>query len=203
MNDPSPSPILTPPDTPIPASASSPTTQSVISPVQGQNKSTTGARSALAWVEQNQGLAVSIAFLLTLLYVSPVFIISLVAWTSSGFQDAGFWFAWFAAFMKTSDSTLNQFHKILFPVITALSVIAFRGKPNKLMLLLGAFILFSFTVTTFAAVIFDMKSTQLALSGLPDTIDMKLVKAFFTRVEETLLMYLMMLLGISVVNAAK
>ena len=48
-----------------------------------------------------------------------------------------------------------------------------------------------------------MTKTQDALSGLKDSINPELAKAFFTRVQETLLMYLMMLIGISVVNTSE
>jgi len=60
-----------------------------------------------------------------------------------------------------------------------------------------------FAVTVAVAVIFDMSSTVTALSALEEPLDINLAKAFFTRVQETLLMYLMMLIGISVVNGAK
>ncbi|MBW8370674.1 MAG: hypothetical protein K0M66_06855 [Thiobacillus sp.] len=161
------------------------------------------AAPGLAWIEQNQGVAVAFAFVLTTLYVTPILIIAAAAWTTDFFQQDSLLFAWFAAFMKSSESTLNEFHKVLFPVMSALSIIAFRGRPTKAMLWLAFFILFLFAVTVAVAVIFDMSSTVTALSGLEEPLDTNLAKAFFTRVQETLLMYLMMLIGISVVNGAK
>jgi hypothetical protein len=159
--------------------------------------------SGIAWVEQNQGLAVGFALVLTLFYVAPIFMIAIAAWSTDFFQQESLLFTWFAAFMKSSVSTLSEFHKVLLPVMSAVSVIAFRSRPTKAMIALGLFILFSFAVTVAMAVVFDMTSTQNALKGLSEPIDMGLVKAFFTRVQETLLMYLMMLIGISVVNSTK
>jgi len=157
----------------------------------------------LAWIEQNQGVAVGFAFFLILFYMAPIFIVAVAMWITGIFQHDSLLLSWFAAFMKSSDSTLNQFHKVLFPVMSALSVIVFRSKPTKEMLALGLFILFSFVVTVAIAVLFDMTSTQTALSGLPDPINVGLARAFFTRVQETLMMYLMMLIGIGVANATK
>lgn len=164
---------------------------------------TAGKNAGLVWVEQHQSLAIGVAFVLVLFYVAPVFLIAFVAWQTGGFQEDSFWFNWFAAFMKSADSTLNQFHKILLPFMTTISVIAFRDRPTRGMLLLGGFILFSFVVAVFVDVVFSMKGTLMALKGLDDSIDIQLVKVFFTRIQESLMMYLMMLVGINIVNANK
>lgn len=167
------------------------------------NEQEKGKNTGLVWVEQHQSLAIGMAFALVLFYVAPVFIIALVAWQTGGFQEDSFWFSWFAAFMKSADSTLNQFHKILLPFMTTISVIAFRGRPTRGMLLLGGFILLAFVVAVFVDVVFSMKGTLTALKGLEDPIDIQLVKVFFTRIQESLMMYLMMLVGINIVNANK
>lgn len=175
-----------------------------VSAESGSNGERTAGRNVgLAWVEQHQSLAIGMAFVLILFYVAPVFLIAFVAWQTGGFQEDSFWFGWFAAFMKSADSTLNQFHKILLPFMTTISVIAFRGRPTRGMLLLGGFILFAFVVAVFVDVVFSMKGTLTALKGLEDPIDIQLVKVFFTRIQESLMMYLMMLVGINIVNASK
>lgn len=160
------------------------------------------ASPSLGWVESNQHLAIGVGFVLIAFYVAPIFLIALAAWNTHGFQEDSFLFSWFAAFMKSADSTLNQFHKILLPIMTAISVIAFRGRPTKLMFFLFSFILFSFVATVFVGVFFDMDSTLTAIKGL-DPIDSRLMKSFFSRVEESLMMYLMLLIGINIVNAKK
>lgn len=155
------------------------------------------------WLDNNQSLTIGVAFVLIAFYVIPVFLIAFGAWHTKGFQHDSFLFTWFAAFMKSADSTLNQFHKVLLPFMAAISVIAFRGPPTKAMLLLCAFILFSFVTTVFVDVVFEMNSTVAAIKGLDSPIDARLVKMFFVRIEESLMMYLMMLLGINMVNAKK
>lgn len=161
------------------------------------------ATSAPAWIEENQSLAVKVAAALIFLYVSPVFLIGLAALQSDGFQESSFAYSWFAAFMKTSDTTLNQFHKVLFPILSTISVLAFRAKPTMSFLAVGVFVLFSFVVSVCVGVLFDMSSIQLALGGLPDALNLELTRAFFTRVQETLLMYLGTMLGLGITNAAK
>lgn len=153
------------------------------------------------WIQEHQLAATLFAFLLILLYVSPIAMIAIAAWTTTMFQEGTFWLSWFAAFMKTSESTLSAFHKVLLPIISGLSVVVFQGKPTRAVFFLGLFVLVCFVMTTFIGVLFDMSSTQIALKGLPDPINLALVGPFFTRVQETLLMYLMLLLGIGVANA--
>lgn len=182
---------------------SDPKETSLTSETHGEKKQAQTSLGGLTWVEQYQGIAIGLAFVLMFLYTAPIYMISLAAWKTDIFQEPTFLLSWFAAFMKSSDTTLNGFHKVLLPVISGLSVIVFRAKPTKAMLALGLFILFSFVLTIAIAVVFDMESTQTALSGLGIPIKLELVKAFFTRIQETLLMYFMILIGISVTNAGK
>lgn len=155
------------------------------------------------WIEENQEVAVGFAFVLLLFYTMPIFLIAAAMLTTRVFQDPSNLLSWFAAFMKTSDSTLGGFHKVLFPVMSGLSVIVFRDKPTKAMLVLGLFILCLFATTVGIGVVFDIPSTQKALSRLEDPINPDLARAFFSHIQETLLMYLMMLIGISVTNSTK
>jgi hypothetical protein len=172
-------PIAAPPPPPAPAPASGP----------------------LAWVGSHESLAVGMAFLFTLLYVFPVLLISYIGWRTNWFMEPHGAIAWFSAFMRSSDSTLNEFHKILFPLISAISVIVFRNKPSKIMIALGAFILVMFVWTLLVGVAFDMRSTAVLLDGFEDKIDAKAVKSFFTRIQETLMTYFSMLVGLGVAGA--
>jgi len=131
-------------------------------------------------------------------YVSPLYMIGVAAIATGGFQDPNFLIQWFGAFMGSADSTLNQYHKVLFPIMTAISVIAFKSRPDWRFLLLGFFVLVSFGVAVAVSVAFDMKSIQDALS---ESVNVQLSKPFFGRIQESLLMYLMMLLGIGVSNS--
>lgn len=153
------------------------------------------------WIESNQGVAIAVAFVLTSIYVSPIFVIGIAAWYTSGFQEPSFLLQWFSAFMHSADATLNEYHKVLFPVMSALSVVVFKSRPDWRFLSLAFFVLFSFGMTIVVSVVFDIQSIQDALSGYSQKMDIALTKSFFSRIQETLLMYLMMLLGIGVSNS--
>ena len=157
------------------------------------------------WVKNNQALGIGVAFVLLAFYMAPIFLIAAAAWYTDGFNEPNFLLSWFAFFVQSADSTLNQFHKILLPVISAISVIAFKGRPTTGMISLGAFILLAFVLTIFMSVVFDMPGTAVSIHGLEGltAFDPSGAKHFFTRIEETLMMYLMMLIGINISNASK
>jgi len=159
------------------------------------------AAAPLSWVSSHESLAVGMAFMFTLLYVFPVLLISYIGWRTNWFMEPHGAIAWFSAFMRSSDSTLNEFHKILFPLISAISVIVFRNKPSMIMVALGAFILLMFVLTLLVGVAFDMRSTGVLLNGYEDKIDAKAVKSFFTRIQETLMTYFSMIVGLGVAGA--
>lgn len=165
---------------------------------KGQSDATAGNTS---WIENNQDVAILVALVLISVYVSPIYIIGVSALYTEGFQEPNFLLNWFGAFMQSYDSTLNEYHKVLFPIMSALSVVAFKSKPDWRFLFLAFFVLLSFAATVGVSVAFDTKSIQDALSAQSGVIDTKLSKLFFGRIQETLLMYLMMLLGIGVSNS--
>lgn len=150
------------------------------------------------WLQSRPGLATTIAFAVVILYVLPVYLILVVILRTQGLQEDSLLYSWFAAFMKSGDSTLNLFHKILFPVLTALSVLAYRGTPTKGMLSLGGFLLVSLAAALSVAVFFDMDITKQRVKGLNEPIDLTLVKAFFSRIQESIMMYFMLLLGLGI-----
>jgi hypothetical protein len=156
-------------------------------------------KSHMKWMEGNEIAGVVLAFVLLVFYITPVFLFFIAAWKTDVFQEESVLLSWFSAFIKSSDSTLSSFHKVLLPIISGLSVVTFRKKSTKPMFTLGLFVLFSFVFTVFVAVILDMPTTQAALIGHKD-FDFRLAKAFFTRIEETLMMYFMILIGLNVAN---
>jgi hypothetical protein len=154
----------------------------------------------VGWIAENQNLAISFASVLLVLYVAPIFL-ALLSWClTDGFLEESRFLEWFAALMGSSEATLNQYHKVLLPFLTTLSVVAFRGAPSRGVVLLGAFLLLSFAVTLVVSVIFDMQSTVAAFDGLQTRVDPALTKAFFTRVQESLLNYFMLLFGLGVAS---
>ena len=151
-----------------------------------------------AWVASRQGFAIMLAFVLISLYLAPLYLILVVGWQTDGFQDASFGFRWFVAFLKHADSTLGQFHKLLFPILVGLSVVMLKGPQTRAHSLLVFYILIGLVLSIFAGVYFDMAETIKAISLQKDSPSPALVSSFFARVQEVLLMYLALMLGLSV-----
>lgn len=153
--------------------------------------------------QSNLGLSTFLGFVVSILYAAPIYLICVAIYASDGLQENSTTFAWFATFMNSADSTLNQFHKILFPILAGISALAVTGKPSKGVMALGAFLLMSFTVTIWVSVYFDMESTKNSLQGLEVKLDPNLAKAFFGKVQESLLTYFALLFGLSIAGAKR
>ena len=200
-SDPSPTVPAMAPQTPP---ASPPAAASGLSPIRAAPPSGPAAspppHSAVAWARDHQNAAIAVAFVLVLLYVAPILVITKAAIDTQGFQEPNAWFRWFAAFMKTSDSTLGSVHKVLFPFIATLSIVAFKDRINYGVIGLGVFVLLMFMLSVGVGVLFDMSDMAVALRALPDKIEPEVARAFFSKVQDTLLMYMMLLLGVSVIS---
>ena len=146
-----------------------------------------------------QGFMIALAFAILTLYLFPLFLIVDAAIKSDGFQEeiTGSGFGWFVAFLKHSDSTLGQFHKILFPILTGLSVVMLKEPITKTYAFLVTYILFGFALSVYAGVYFDMGSTLKALDLAKLEVSPALVSSFFARIQEVLLMYLALMLGLT------
>jgi hypothetical protein len=159
-----------------------------------------GSRPNLQWIERNQAAAILVAFVLVVLYVSPLILVTISAIRTDGFEEPSWMFSWFAAFMKSADSTLGQVHKVLFPFLSTLSIIAFKDRLNWWVIGLGAFVLLMFMLTIGVGTMFEVPRIASAVANLGQSIDLSVVKAFFSKIQETLLTYLMLLLGVSVIS---
>lgn len=135
-------------------------------------------------------------------YALPIYGISLAAMLTKGFSEPNFILSWFSAFVGSADESLNQFHKVLLPLISGLSVIAFRDQEmSKWTYTVVSVLLLTILIAIGMDVVFRMENTQANLEGLrtgsDPVIDFALTKAFFTRMQETLFTYLMILLGLT------
>lgn len=150
-----------------------------------------------------QAQATALAFVLIVLYSLPLYLglVSLIA--SDGMQESSRTAAWFSAYLKSSDSTLSEFHKILMPAISAISVAAYSKRNTTGMLLLAGYVLLAFFVAVWTTVWFDLSSVQNGLNGLGDGLKAEDAKTYLGRIRETLLMYFMMLVGLKVADAPK
>ena len=138
-------------------------------------------------------------------YALPIYGISLAATLTKGFSEPNFILSWFSAFVGSADQSLNLFHKILLPLISGLSVIAFRDQEmSKWTYSVVSILLLTILIAIGMDVVFRMEDTQANLQGLETgtgpVIDLALTKAFFTRTQETLFTYLMVLLGVTAGN---
>jgi hypothetical protein len=154
-------------------------------------------------MQTHHGEAVVLALALTALYVAPVFLGLYALISSDGMQEDSSAVRWFAAFLMSSESTLNEFHKVLMPIMTTISIAAFTGKPTRRMFLLAGFVMVAFMVTLFTSVWFDVSTVRDGLQGLDGGLTAEPAKVFLGRIRETLITYFMMLVGISVVNATQ
>jgi hypothetical protein len=156
---------------------------------------------AVAWAARHEMAAIVVAFALTLLYVLPILVVAAAAHQSDFFQEPTPLMEWFAAFMKSADSTLGGVHKILFPFLVTLSIIAFKDRISVWVIALAVFVLGMFMLTVWIGVLFDMKKIIDRIAAQTSVgVDVAVARAFFTKVQETLLMYLMTLLGVSVAS---
>lgn len=147
----------------------------------------------------NQGATIYLAFVLLGLYAAPLVLwIAAIPFTE-GMSVQHPTMKWFVAFVTNHQDTLSEFHKVLLPIITGVSVIAFVGRKSKALLALITFVLLLFVLTIGASVYFDVVSSN--LDAVVEGLDPGDARAFFSRIRESLLIYLMTLLGIRVVSA--
>ncbi len=155
----------------------------------------------VAWAVRNQKVATGIAAIFILLYVSPVILAAIGVIRSGFFQEPNDLLVWFAAFIKSSDSTLGGVHKVLFPFLVTLSLIAFKDKLNFWVLGLGLFVLVMFVLTVWIGVLFDVGRYQTAIANqTSSSLDIGSARAFFVKMQDMLLMYIALLLGLSATN---
>lgn len=156
-----------------------------------------------SWLNENHTLAVGLAFLLIGLYVSPILLGFVAIYTTDSLLVNDGLFDWFVAFAMGSEATLAEFHKILFPVMAAVSVATFSVKPSRSMLTLTGFILIAFCLAIGISVYFDIATTKDRLTGLNGGLTVPLAHAFFARISETLLSFFMMMVGVGISNSAR
>lgn len=95
--------------------------------------------------------------------------------------------AWFIKFAEGQERHLNQVHKILIPLITFIAAASFAtARASWRTLLLSLLILFFFFLAIGMQVAFE--------ASVPEKVET--VSPFFTRLEETLATYLMLILGL-------
>lgn len=156
-----------------------------------------------ALLHDEQARATFVALLLMVPYCAPIYLGFFALFASDGMQESSTWVAWFAAYLKSSDSTLSEFHKVLLPAISALSIAAYVKRPTRGMLVLQFFVFVSFVFALATTIWFDVKSVQDGLEGLGGGLTAADAKQFLGRIRETLLMYFMMLVGLQAANRAK
>ena len=157
----------------------------------------------IGWMTTYHSQAVAIAWLLLLCYITPVVIGAMALIGSDWMQQNNVMVEWFAAFLRDADNTMNEFHKVLLPVMTSITVVTFTHKPTRQLLALGAFVLVLFLLTLFVSVAFDIQSVSEGIAGLEGDLDAGSAKQFLGRMRENLMSFLMLLLGVGVVNKAK
>lgn len=155
----------------------------------------------IAWAERNQNVAVAVAAIFILLYVAPVLLAAAATIQSDFFMEESAVLVWFAAFMKSSEATLGGVHKVLFPFLVTLSVIAFKDKLNYWVLGLAMFVVLMFMLTVWVGVLLDVDQYRHSLEAQKAAkLDASVARTFFSKMQDTLLMYVALLLGLSATN---
>ena len=154
----------------------------------------TGASQANAWQGISKEtvyfviiLAVIILYCAPLILIASVYICNYSLGTPIDIEKPTV--KWFIAFAKGHEHSLGQVHKILIPLITFIAAAGFATASSTWRtLVLSLMILFFFFLAIFMQVAFE--------ASAPDEVPM--VSPFFSRIEETLITYLMLILGLQV-----
>ena len=157
--------------------------------------------AAPAGVAEHRTFYLWFAIVLLVLYVSPMLLAIYAGVVSGGFNRDDVSVSYFATLLGQPDSTLNLFHKILFPIIVGISAFAFKEKTvGRGIVALMAVLLMSLVVSILAGVYFDIPRVRKAIEGLDDAPSAELMKSYFSRTQEVLLMYLTTILGLQAAN---
>lgn len=148
-------------------------------------------------LHSNKRFYLLFAALLLMLYLTPMALALYASYTTDGFARDDSALEFFSAFLRQPDSTLNLFHKILFPTIVGISTFAFKdGAAGPGAIALVGLLLASLAISIFAGVAFEIPRVLIALEALKDAPPAALIKSYFSRTQEVLLMYLMTILGL-------
>jgi hypothetical protein len=167
---------------------------------QPEPKPSKSKSATLHWIQSHQGVGIGFASALLFVYVAPVVLILIAGLITDGFLEPHTLLSWFSTYLISSQATLETIHKILFPLVSAISVISFRDRPLRGIFIFAGAILLSWIGVLIIDVYCTMPNKISALKGLPNPIDTAMLGIFFSRVNESLIIYFAMLLGISISN---
>ncbi|GLR77861.1 hypothetical protein HUE56_16875 [Azospirillum oryzae] len=171
---------------------------------QSESKNTNGE---LIYSEENRWyfwVAFAFSFIVLFLYYMPLYIFMYKTVGGVQYDDDGKWLSIFISFTDKPENFLNAFHKLLLPLVSIASIFAFKGqRPFSMIFLLilvisGLFLSLYLGVVTEARFVKDAVNSAISPDELDDTF--KRMEVFFGRVQETSLMYMMVILGISARN---
>jgi hypothetical protein len=152
-------------------------------------------------VQAHRNFYLIFAIALLLVYIAPMVLGIYAGIASGGFNRDDASVSYFATFLGQPDATLNLFHKILFPIILGISAFAFKDKTVGIgVILLVIVLMISLMVSVSAGIYFDVPKVRKAIEGLDDAPSPELVKSYFSRTQEVLLMYLTSILGLHMAN---
>jgi hypothetical protein len=141
-----------------------------------------------------------VIWIMLITYVLPVYAILLCAIITKGFSNPHFILSMFSSLVVNADDSYSIFHRVLIPLITAFSVVAYRDRTTSLnTLLLIIFILASIVSSIGANLYLASKAAAANLKALESDIfslNPELAKTFLNHIQELLGTFLMMLLGL-------
>lgn len=138
---------------------------------QPEPKSSNNKSTPLHWVKSNQVAGIWFASALLLVYVVPVVLILIAGVITDGFLEPHPLISFFSTYLISSQATLETIHKLLFPLVSAVSVVSFRNKSLKSIFIFAGIILICWIGILVIGVYCTMPNKISALKGLPNPID--------------------------------
>jgi hypothetical protein len=161
-------------------------------------------------------------WMLLLVYCAPLFLVTIVYFTSDSFSRSSGILRAFVGFAGSTDDSLSLLHRVLLPMMGGFAPLAFRDDGTArsatglmILLILGiAVSLFLSGVFNSAPVHENLRAAGLFYIPPEKTLDnafkdsvfsngMTLIKGFLNRTQEAMGMYLMMLFGLKLEKATR
>ena len=142
----------------------------------------------------SQDFAIAIAILIA--FCAPLYLLLISILTTDSFKSQGALLAWAVYFLGNQDSALAQFHKILLPLVTGISAWQHKDANPTLSSALVIFCVANVLLAIVVDIYFKDPLLRNAIQGNYADYSPNSATTYFTRVQETLMMYLMVLMGL-------
>jgi len=148
----------------------------------------------MAIAKPTQDFMVALSILVA--FCMPLYLLLISIATTDGFKSMGSLLQWTVSFLANQDSALAQFHKILLPLVTGISAWKHKDATSGQSVSLLIFCTLNIMLAIVADVFFRDRMVIDAITANYPNYSAASATAYFTRIQETLMMYLMLLMGL-------